>query len=733
MATTAASVPFYPGWQKWFLQFVKSELAPYPGRANTVARLTIAVVLTFLLVMTFRIPNAAITLYTVFTITRESSSAAVKSALFSIGGVTVGVALSLVGALLLFDEPLLHFLFILGEFFLLFWLLRAFRQTSVPTNMGLAVYTAVLIWTYPYPAERHLEQTLWVWASLSLGCTVAVLVELIFTRTNAVRQIIMGVTERLDAVETLLRTYAQTNADIKGSAAHRITGLAIVGTGRLRRQIRTARSNDTDFQQYLSELSSAIALVGRLVDVSANMLLLSLRPSASDTIRLQALVREMARIRQFIAEKRRPEVCENFHIDPHVEMPLLPELEKTVALLPQVFTPAGESGYTEVTSPIDQTRWERFLVPDAWTNRDYIRFAIKGCLAVTLCYVLYTAVDWPGIATSVLTCFVTMLSTLGASRQKQILRLTGAAFGGLLGIASLVFIVPNIESITAMTLLIAAISSCAAWVAVSSPHLSYFGLQMALAFYLTTLQDFSAPTSLAPARDRFVGVLLGLTAVWIVDHLWHTRASDEVVRGFRANLRLIAQLVCVADDPAADRASVIQKIRDLRDLITTGFSDVQTHASTMLFEFGPDRRKNLALRERALNWQSSLRTIFLLQISILQYRIQVDPNTLPLPVRQARIALDNAISQILESLAEDSRSPNIEDAAIALSHLESELEAWFSTLPEKRISTHARDILGLSRQLVADLRSLIDEMTPAHENIVERGEQVPDQMLGMVQ
>jgi hypothetical protein len=171
----------------------------------------------------------------------------------------------------------------------------------------------------------------------------------------------------------------------------------------------------------------------------------------------------------------------------------------------------------------------------------------------------------------------------------------------------------------------------------------------------------------------------------------------------------------------------------LRDLITTGFSDVQTHASTMLFEFGPDRRKNLALRERALNWQSSLRTIFLLQISILQYRIQVDPNTLPLPVRQARIALDNAISQILESLAEDSRSPNIEGAATALPHLESELEAWFSTLPEKRISTHARDILRLSRQLVADLRSLIDEMTPAHENIVERGEQVPDQMLGMVQ
>ena len=40
----------------WFWQFLKTELAPYPGRAWVVGRMTIAATLTMILVMTFRIP-----------------------------------------------------------------------------------------------------------------------------------------------------------------------------------------------------------------------------------------------------------------------------------------------------------------------------------------------------------------------------------------------------------------------------------------------------------------------------------------------------------------------------------------------------------------------------------------------------------------------------------------------------------------------------------------------------
>lgn len=43
---------------------------------------------------------------------------------------------------------------------------------------------------------------------------------------------------------------------------------------------------------------------------------------------------------------------------------------------------------------------------------------------------LALAVDWQGISTAVVTCLLTALTTIGASRQKQILRIGGAVAGG---------------------------------------------------------------------------------------------------------------------------------------------------------------------------------------------------------------------------------------------------------------------------------------------------------------
>jgi multidrug resistance protein MdtO len=42
------------------------------------------------------------------------------------------------------------------------------------------------------------------------------------------------------------------------------------------------------------------------------------------------------------------------------------------------------------------------------------------------------------------------------------------------------------------------------------------GLQIAFAFYLVALGGFRAPTQLAPARDRFVGIVFALVVMWFV-------------------------------------------------------------------------------------------------------------------------------------------------------------------------------------------------------------------------
>src|SRR5260370_37546030 len=87
------------------------------------------------------------------------------------------------------------------------------------------------------------------------------------------------------------------------------------------------------------------------------------------------------------------------------------------------------------------------------------------------------------------------------------------------------------------------VTALASWFVTCSPRLSYFGLQVALAFYLINLQEFAVQTSLSIARDRIVGILLGLFMMWLVfDQLWGAPAALEMKRPSIANLRLLAEL-----------------------------------------------------------------------------------------------------------------------------------------------------------------------------------------------
>ena len=68
-------------------------------------------------------------------------------------------------------------------------------------------------------------------------------------------------------------------------------------------------------------------------------------------------------------------------------------------------------------------------------------------------------------------------------------------------------------------------------------------MQLALAFYLINLQEFTIQTSLSIARDRVFGVLLGLMCMWLIyDRLWVKNALDEMQTVFARNLEMFAEL-----------------------------------------------------------------------------------------------------------------------------------------------------------------------------------------------
>ena len=131
---------------------------------------------------------------------------------------------------------------------------------------------------------------------------------------------------------------------------------------------------------------------------------------------------------------------------------------------------------------------------------------------MSACYVIYNAIDWPGMGVPVmLTCFLTAFSTIGTSRQRQVLRFAGFVVGGLLiGMGAQVFILPYLDSITGFTVLFILVTALAAWFMTSSPRLSFFGLQLGAVFFVINInQKFARETSLSVARDRVAGSLPG--------------------------------------------------------------------------------------------------------------------------------------------------------------------------------------------------------------------------------
>jgi multidrug resistance protein MdtO len=216
-----------------------------------------------------------------------------------------------------------------------------------------------------------------------------------------------------------------------------------------------------------------------------------------------------------------------------------------------------------------------FFFPDALTNPAYRHFAIKTTAAALICYLIYTGLDWQDIHTAMVTCYVATLGTTGETVHKLALRITGCLIGAVLGMGSLLFVMPQLETVGGLMVLVFAGVLVAAWVSTGPERIAYGGVQIALAFLLTVLQGFGPATSLDTAWNRIVGILLGNVVVYLIfTHIWpvsiesaaraHLQAALAAVRRLAARPPA-ARLQAVPD--AALVGSEIGKVAELLKLI----------------------------------------------------------------------------------------------------------------------------------------------------------------------
>ena len=701
MSTSPATIPPANGaddqpFQTWFGAFLREELSPYPGRGSLVIRMTIAATLAMLLIMTFRLPGAAIAAYYTLLLSRDSPQTTLRSAMIVLGAYFGCAVYCMLGILLFVDEPLTHFFFVVFSLFLSFFIIKVANNYVGAAGFAFTIAIVIPIWDAPLPTNTLVASTLWAASSVSVGLAATVAVEYVFNLFDSRDPLIEGIDDRLQAISRLLSGCCAWRFDQE--TRKQIERYGTVGVSRLRRLV--ARSHGTPWHS--ARGATIVSLVGRLIDLSNATLHLAEGATAEEAPHFQALAERIEQLRAMLRSHTTLHGFEPSASPKPATSPLLPEMERTVQLLALHFSEPGQDGDTLPSGPQPDTG---LLVHDAFTNPEHLLFSLRGCLAATLCYILLNAIAWHGLNTSIATCIVTALSTVGSSRQKQMLRLAGAVIGGLFfGIGSQVLVIPMLDGIGGFTVLLVVVTLIAAWISTASARLSYLGLQLALAFYLIHLQEFSPQTNLTIARDRVMGVALGLAAMWLVFDRLGGRPAAELMRNiFNANLRLLAKLAepwPIGGDPL-DRAH----LDALRDRIFANFTAVNAQADAVFLEVGPDRRLHLEWRSAIRAWQPGLRSFFVTQIVLLQYRLEVSPAQLAPVIVDALRALDGELKRSLEILAEalDRVTPlaGIPELRTRLSDLNDAIVATYS-VPTPR----ARAVLSLSSHLIAIVEAL---------------------------
>jgi multidrug resistance protein MdtO len=644
------------------VSFLRRELTPTPGRGGATFRLTLACVIATIPILTHRIPLALMVMIMMYLLTQEDTAATLLGSILGVVGATVGLSAALLAWLVALDIPWLRIACFVGFVFVGLWLKRVLVIGALGSVLGLpAALVTIIPDVHPMPLESLVESALWLWLCITLGITINLGVQLLLAPGDPLTLLERELDTRLRAVEDTLRALAGATQLASAPPGPSLEALATAGMSRPLALLKTASLTNARARQRHDALATTITLLDRLVtDASALRLLLSRAASAPTRDALMHVADGCARAREALADHRSPRPAEG--VTPSASTPPpLADMERTLEQL-------SMTARIEPARPAAKESGPRLLLADATTNPEYVQFAVKGALAALICYVLFVGFDYPGIYTSVITCFVVSLSTIGSSNQKGILRFGGAVVGGLMGLVALVYAFPNIDGLGGFWLVFASGTAVAAWINFGSPRISYGGYQTGLSFYKATLQEFGPALSATVVRDRLIGVAFGLIVFGIVEHLlWPVRAADRMHARLADVLRSLAAFARVASQSPGD-------VDARRQLIAQQVTDVQGFIESSKFEAGA----GAADAQTVSRLTADAQTVFLVLLAIAHEAASAARP--PDAVRVATTRLESDIASLLDSVADRLRQ-DVNAPAIVI-------DASLADL-ERRMAAHA--------------------------------------------
>ncbi|MDB6039006.1 MAG: hypothetical protein JWM99_2847 [Verrucomicrobiales bacterium] len=689
-----------------FWELFWREMAPTPGRWEAALRITLSCLICTVPVMAFHLQQPLIVMILMFVISKEDTTATLLGTVIGIIGFTIGCAGLLAFYLCAIDLEWLRVLAVPAFITLGLFLNRILTLGPLGTAISLPLAMGMITPDTVSSPEYLNRYPFYFWWAGVLGLSVNLAVQYLLNPKTSHWVLVHGMAARLHAVEGMLRRRAME--ETKQTSKSSISSFAFTGAAEQLRLLKLAGIVEPLLKQRRLQFTAQIILIDRLVTAGAA---LENRPAASasdsEKRRLLRVADACALWRSAMQENRAPNLStlppEDRSGGPDREaLPVLAEIERVVQLLPQAYH--ADKLPEELELPPAQKGGA--IAPDAFTNPEYIHFAVKGALAAFICYLIFTMFAYQGIYTSVITCVVCSLSTIGASVQKGIMRLAGAVVGGLLGVFALMYIFPNVDSLGGFWFPFAAVTALAAYVHFGSPSISYCGFQIGLAFFKCALQSYGTYTELRVVRDRFVGIALGLIVFGIINsQLWPVSALETIRAKLADILHLLAHLARLPDDQANPAPRLVEAYT-LRLQAYKDFAVVVELQESSKFEPGAE------VRNRLEAGSEKIKELLLQILAVIQHRPDLRPDAIPEPLREAsmhfRTTLADMLDNLSDRLAGRAERP-LADVQGALAGLEETVATQIDGVRDTALAAQIRGRLALYQEatpLVVELARL---------------------------
>ena len=510
-------------------------LMPFPGRLEFAVRLALICALTTLVVEIYQTPDPALTVYLVFFLNKpdRGTSLILNVALLALFSLIVPSLI--IVAIIVVDYPVWRVASMAVISLGLLFLASASKLRPIGGVVALIVAYALDLLGTVHGGEIATRALLYLWLFVGIPAGVSIGVNLLLAPPPRLLAE-QALARRLRLAATMLRAPSE-------SIRRDFTECLREGNGELQKWLKLALVEKSAAREHIEALRQAAASsfeILALIDVMDRDVDAALPAPLRE--RLTLTLDAMARV----LEDGRYPIDIEFEDAADGEPSLPPRAAEVLASIREALIAFAEvAPDTQPHGPAKKSGG--FFLPNAFTNPEHVRYALKTTAAAMFCYVLYSLLDWPKIHTCLITVYIVSLGTTAETVEKLTLRILGCLVGAAAGIAAIVYLIPSITSIGGLMVVVFLASLVSAWVAAGSPRISYAGFQMAFAFFLCVVQGPGPSFDLTTARDRVIGILLGNIVVYVLfANIWPVSVGKRIDPAMAALLRCLGGLVSEA-------------------------------------------------------------------------------------------------------------------------------------------------------------------------------------------